>query len=98
MIPRSVSACSAMLAVVALHIANLPLAEAASASSTIVPAYIGPGAGLGMIGSLLAVAAAVLLGLFGLVFYPVRLILRACRKRAESPKPESTTAQAVAQK
>ena len=43
-------------------------------------AYVGPGAGLSMIGSLLAVVGAVLLALVGLVLFPVRLLVK--RRRA----------------
>jgi len=46
-------------------------------------AYVGPGAGLGLIGSLLAVLAAVLFGLFGLIVLPIRLLLK--KKRAQKP-------------
>jgi hypothetical protein len=37
-------------------------------------AYVGPGAGIGMIGSLLAVVGAVLLAIVGLVLWPLRMI------------------------
>jgi hypothetical protein len=37
-------------------------------------AYVGPGAGVGMIGSLLAVLGAVLLAIVGLVLWPLRMI------------------------
>jgi hypothetical protein len=39
-------------------------------------AYIGPGAGLSAIGSLLALIGAVLLAVVGFVWYPVRRLLR----------------------
>jgi hypothetical protein len=39
-------------------------------------AYIGPGAGLGMIGSLLAIIIAVLIVVVGLVIYPIRRVMR----------------------
>lgn len=44
--------------------------------------YIGPGAGLGFLGSLLAVLAVFLVGIFGLILYPLRLILALIRKRS----------------
>jgi hypothetical protein len=61
-----------------------------------VLAYVGPGAGLGFIGSLLAILAVVFLGLVGLVAYPLKLILRMRRTRsgaaaAESIPHDSTT-------
>lgn len=43
-------------------------------------AYMGPGAGLGMIGSLLAVVGVGLVALFGLVVLPVRLLMKRLRK------------------
>ena len=39
-------------------------------------AYVGPGAGLTVIGSLLSVGAAVLLAIVGFIWYPVRRLLR----------------------
>lgn len=45
-------------------------------------AYVGPGAGLTVIGSVLAVGAAILLAIVGFVWYPVRRMLRA-RKAAK---------------
>jgi hypothetical protein len=47
-------------------------------------AYVGPGAGLGMIGSLIAVIAVVLIMVFGLIVYPIRLL----RKRRERKNAE----------
>jgi hypothetical protein len=49
-------------------------------------AYMGPGAGLGMLGSLVAVVAAVGLAVLGLVLLPVRMILKR-RRRAQAAKP-----------
>jgi hypothetical protein len=46
-------------------------------------AYMGPGAGLGMLGSLVAVAGALLLAVFGLLVLPVRIILKRRRKATE---------------
>ena len=47
-------------------------------------AYVGPGAGLGMLGSLLAVAIAVVVGLLGLVLYPLSLLRRMLRKSSSA--------------
>jgi hypothetical protein len=47
-------------------------------------AYMGPGAGLGMIGSLVAVIGAVLIAVLGIVILPVRMILKKRRKAANS--------------
>ena len=46
-------------------------------------AYLGPGAGLGMIGSLLAVAVVVLIVVLGLVIYPIRMHRKRKRHAAE---------------
>ena len=43
-------------------------------------AYMGPGAGLGMLGSLIAVVAAVAVAIVGLVLLPLRLIRKRWRK------------------
>ncbi len=50
-------------------------------------AYIGPGAGLSAIGSVLAVLGAVLLMILGFVWYPVKRLL--ARKRQNSLSPEA---------
>jgi hypothetical protein len=42
-------------------------------------AYVGPGAGVGMIGSLLAVLGAILLAVVGLILWPLRML----RKRRQ---------------
>ena len=46
-------------------------------------AYVGPGAGLGMIGSLIAVIAVVLIMVFGLIVYPVRLLRKRRQKKGD---------------
>lgn len=45
-------------------------------------AYIGPGAGLSLVGSLLALFGAILLAIFGFVFYPVRRMMRRRKEKA----------------
>ena len=52
------------------------LVLAASGLPGAAEAYIGPGAGLSAIGSLLALIGAVLLAIVGFVWYPVRRLLR----------------------
>lgn len=47
-------------------------------------AYMGPGAGLAAIGSLLVVAAAFLLMIVGFVWYPLQRLLRALKKRRQA--------------
>ena len=43
-------------------------------------AYIGPGAGIGAIGSLIGVLAAIVLAIVGLVWYPLKRILNRRKK------------------
>ena len=47
-------------------------------------AYVGPGAGVGMIGSLLAVLGAVLLAIVGLVLWPLRMIRKRWLRKGDS--------------
>ena len=54
-------------------------------------AYIGPGAGLSAIGSLLALVAAVIVGVLGFLWFPVKRLLRN-RKTVSVQLPESTPA------
>ncbi|MCR9089046.1 MAG: hypothetical protein NXH97_20150 [Rhodobacteraceae bacterium] len=49
-------------------------------------AYVGPGAGLTAIGTLVALFAALILAIVGFVWYPVKRLLRA--KKASSKIPE----------
>jgi hypothetical protein len=42
---------------------------------TALLAYVGPGAGLSFLGSLLAVVVVIAVGLLGLVIYPLKLVL-----------------------
>ncbi len=53
-----------------------------------VLAYVGPGAGLGMIGSLLAVLVTIFIAIFGLVLYPITLIRKMLRKPKEAQATE----------
>jgi hypothetical protein len=43
-------------------------------------AYVGPGAGLGFIGSLFAVVGGVLLALLGIILFPIRMLMKRFRK------------------
>lgn len=57
----------------------------------VAQAYIGPGAGLSALGSLLALLGAVLLIIVGFIWYPVKRVIRrwkagrAAQEHAESP-------------
>lgn len=46
-------------------------------------AYMGPGAGLTMIGSLVALVSAVLAGIFGFVWYPLKRLFKRKKQNQE---------------
>lgn len=50
-------------------------------------AYMGPGAGLAFIGSLLALIAAIAVGAAGLVWYPLKRLIHARRGGEEDRDP-----------
>jgi uncharacterized membrane protein YidH (DUF202 family) len=50
-------------------------------------AYVGPGAGLSVLGSVLALFAAVLLMIAGFVWYPVKRLMNRKKKRTTSGEP-----------
>ncbi len=54
-------------------------------SSTAAHAYIGPGPGLSMIGSFFTLAAGILIALFFVLLYPIRLILKKRKKNSAKP-------------
>lgn len=47
-------------------------------------AYMGPGAGLTMIGSLVALVSAILAGIFGFIWYPLKRLLKRRRRDQNS--------------
>jgi hypothetical protein len=49
-------------------------------------AYLGPGLGLGIIGTIIGVVAAIVLTLFGLVWYPLKRMFG--KKPANANEPE----------
>jgi hypothetical protein len=54
------------------------------AASTSALAYVGPGAGLGILGVVIAVLAAVVMGFFGLVMWPVRKLAQQRKAHAQA--------------
>ena len=64
-----------------LLLAGFALAMLASGEAA---AYMGPGAGLGMLSSVFAVIGAVLVAVFGILLWPLRLLLK--RRRRTGPK------------
>jgi len=59
------------------------LLSLAMLSASPVYAYVGPGAGLSALGSLLSLLAAIGLGIVGFIWYPIRRLLR----RSQPQKP-----------
>lgn len=51
-------------------------------------AYVGPGAGVTLLGALWAVLLAVLLALSGLLIWPIRVLRRRLRQRKAGGEPE----------
>jgi uncharacterized protein HemX len=72
--------------------ARLTLAAAALAvTAPAAAAYVGPGAGVTAIGTLLALVAAAALTVAGFVWYPVKRVLARRRREAiEPPAPRAT--------
>lgn len=54
-------------------------------------AYIGPGAGLGVIGTVVALIGAVLLAIVGFVWYPVKRMLKKRKAGAEANQDSDST-------
>ena len=46
-------------------------------------AYVGPGAGLSAFGSLLALIAAIIIGLFGFLWFPIKRMMKKLKKSQE---------------
>ena len=57
-------------------------------------AYVGPGAGLSIIGSLLALIAAIVVGILGFLWFPIRRLLRR-RKQAAADRNSEEVASAA---
>ena len=60
--------------------------------------YVGPGAGLTMIGALLAVIAVIFVGLLGPILYPIRMFRRwYCRRNEAKTQTETAATDAPTQ-
>ena len=66
-----------LIVIVGLITASMPLA-----------AYIGPGAGIPVLGSLLGIIAAVVLALAAILAWPVRRMMKNRRRKTETPADE----------
>lgn len=72
------------------HAATL-LATALVGLPMAAQAYVGPGAGLTAIGTMIALIAALVLALVGFVWYPMKRMMRAKKAKAEiQPTPSET--------
>lgn len=54
--------------------------------ATAAEAYVGPGAGMGLLGVMLAVVAAIFMALVGMVLWPIRMVAHRRKARAESER------------
>ena len=63
---------------------------ALAAGSDPAMAYTGPGAGITALGSLVSLLAALVLGIVGFVWYPVKRLLKMLRRK-KPPASETTT-------
>lgn len=52
-------------------------------------AYVGPGAGLSVIGAALAFIASLFLALIGFIWYPLKKLWRAATRRREQPPEQA---------
>ena len=65
-------------------------AALAAFGPTAAHAYVGPGAGLTAIGTVLALAAAVLFALVGFIWYPMKRLLKRSSTRTPAAEPTRT--------
>ncbi|MEM7268686.1 MAG: hypothetical protein AAF401_05475 [Pseudomonadota bacterium] len=61
----------------------------AVAVPTLAMAYVGPGAGISAIGSLIALIAAVLLAIVGFLWFPLKRMLRKRSNKPAEGSPET---------
>jgi Na+-driven multidrug efflux pump len=68
---------------VAARLVVVSSAVAAAGFAPVAVAYVGPGAGLGVLGAALAVLAAIVVTVIGVVVWPVRMLMRRRKQRAD---------------
>ena len=69
----------------------LSSAVAAAGFAPVALAYVGPGAGLGVLGAALAMLAAIVVTVIGVIVWPMRMLMRRRKQRASEagvPKPD----------
>lgn len=59
----------------------LLVAAAVALTPSLALAYVGPGAGLSVFASLMALIGGVFLGIVGFIWYPIKRLIRAFRQR-----------------
>ena len=66
------------------------IAVLALSAPTLAHAYIGPGLGAGALAAVLGVIGSIFVGLFAVIYYPIKRVLKKRRAAAgpQSPKPE----------
>jgi hypothetical protein len=64
------------------------MAALAAFGPSVAHAYVGPGAGLTAIGTVLALMAAVLFAIVGFVWYPVKRLLKRQSVKAPAAEPK----------
>ena len=55
-------------------------------------AYIGPGVGISAIGSFFALIGAIIFAIVGFIWYPIKRLLRAIRRKRDTGKAETQSA------
>lgn len=63
-----------------MNITKIPLATFVLLINTPVFAYIGPGMGGGLIAAVLGIISAILIGIFGILYYPIKRSLQNKKK------------------
>ena len=66
---------------------NVAVAIALFAVSSPVAAYVGPGAGLSALGSLFALLAAIVVAIFGFLWYPIKRLIG--RRRTSTARSDT---------
>ena len=72
----------------------LPAAALALVASAPAHAYIGPGVGLGVVGTVFGIVATLALAIFGFLWYPAKRLLAKRRAAGASGNPAERTASA----
>jgi len=67
--------------------ATIILVVAACLAAGDASAYVGPGGGLSIVGSVIALAVAIVAAIFGFVWYPVKRLLRRAKGKPPTSNP-----------